>query len=262
MKIKPAEKSDSCGEQSSRVRGGFRALQGSLSSRERGLIAFGSLLVVTAGVYIPGLFQEIVDLDYSCWVQAVQPLGIGSLKEVLLYDSVRWKDLGYFAPLTALSFMADLWFGSVVGSPEVVHKAVNLLLHFGNVGLVLWLMRVLGFRRWTSFSVAALFALHPLQVSSLEWVAERKNLLMSCFVLWGLILYCFYHRTRRAALYRGAIGCFSLALLCKPAAVVFGVCVLLTDLLLLERRMSARAFLSKRAVPGCRNALGTGGYKD
>ncbi len=217
------------------------------SFQEIRLIAMGFLALVTVLVYLPGLFHEVVDLDYSCWVRAALPLELHTLKEVFCYDGARWKELGYFAPLTAASFMVDLWLGGTIGHQEVVHKVVNLLLHLLDTYLVLRLVRLLGFREWVSFTVAVIFALHPLQVTSLEWIPERKNLLMTCFFLSGIVLYCRFRSTHRSRDYFGLLGCFVAALLCKPAAVVFGPCLILTDALLLDRRITARAFL--RSAP-------------
>ncbi|MEW6352320.1 MAG: tetratricopeptide repeat protein [Thermodesulfobacteriota bacterium] len=221
------------------------------SFRDVRVIAVGCLALVTALVYLPALRQEVVELDYSSWVRAVQPLGLKTLIEVFAYDGARWKELGYFAPLTATSFMVDFYVGSVTGHQEAVHKLVNLLLHLVNTGLVLWLLRLLGFSDWVALAVAAIFALHPLQVSSLEWIPERKNLLMSSFFLSGLVLYCQYRnpvaRKRRFSYYAGSFGCFVGALLCKPAAVVFGPCLILTDALLLARGSTGRSLL--RSAP-------------
>ncbi len=222
-----------------------------LSPLQIQVIALGFLVLATVAVYLPGLFQEVVDLDYSGWVRAVQPFGWKTLKEVFSYDGARWKELGYFAPLTATSFMVDLYGGTVTGHQDVVHKTVNLLLHLVNTCLVVWLLRLLGFREWVRFAVAAIFALHPLQVTSLEWIAERKNLLMTGFFLGGLVFYSVYRgmigRAGQFLYYLGALGCFVAALLCKPAAVVFGPCLILTDVLLMDRRITSRTFL--RSAP-------------
>ena len=83
--------------------------------------------------------------------------------------------------------MVDLWLGRALGSTDAVLKSTNLALHLLNSLAVLWLIRCLGFSLWISFTVASIFTIHPLQVSTVAWIAERKNLLAGFSFLMGLL---------------------------------------------------------------------------
>jgi protein O-mannosyl-transferase len=211
------------------------------SPRGATIIAVTSLLLVAGTVYVSALSHEILDLDYSCWVQAVQPVNAGTLWRVITCDQSVWHGLGYFAPLTAVSFMGDLWFGSLIGSPELMHKLVNVALHLLNSLLVMWLIRALGFELWVAFGAALIFAVHPLQVSSVAWIAERKNLLTCTFFLSGLLCYCRYRRDGKYSSYGAVLVAYVLALLAKPSAVALGPCLFITDWFLIDRRLSGRS---------------------
>ncbi|MBI5571500.1 MAG: tetratricopeptide repeat protein [Desulfomonile tiedjei] len=225
------------------------------SSRTATLLAALVLLGVTVGVYYPCLSHEIIDLDYADWVQAAQPPGLKTLVQIFAYDANKWQHLGYFAPLTAASFMADLLIGAEARDLAAVHLGLNLLIHLLNGLAVLWLLRALRFDLWISFTAACLFSVHPLQVSTICWVAERKNLLASFFFLLGLICYvrCRLTGGRRTA-YVGALAACVLSLLSKPTAVVFGPCIVITDWFLIDRKLTKESLL--RAAPFL--ALGIG----
>ncbi len=212
------------------------------SSRTTALMAVG-LVVLVVAVYWPALFQEMVNYDEVQWIRAGEPPSWDRFVSIVTYDESVWGKLGYFAPLTAVSVMADRRIGELVGARDMVHKASNLLFHCLNCLLVLWLMRILGFDLWLSFTVTAIFAVHPLQVVSVAWLAERKNLLMSFFFLSGLILYCTYRARGSFCLYLAAPAAYCLALLSKPAAVALGPCMFVTDLLLMDKRFTARSAL-------------------
>jgi protein O-mannosyl-transferase len=212
-----------------------------LFSMRFGITAVASILLVAGTVYAPALSHEILDLDYSCWLQAVQPIDVHTLKRVVVCDPSVWQGLGYFAPLTAVSFMADLVAGSWTGHPELIHKAVNIALHLLNSLLVMWLVRILGFEPWVAFMSALIFAVHPLQVSTVAWIAERKNLLMCSFFVLALICHARYRRDGKYLTYAAVLAAYILALLAKPSAVALGPCVFISDLCLIDRRFTIRA---------------------
>lgn len=138
-------------------------------------------------------------------------------------------------PLTWLSLMLD---ATVSGaSPEVYH-ATNLLLHVANT-LILFLVldRITGCRFRCAF-VAALFAVHPLHVESVAWIAERKDVLSTLFWLLTLAAYVRYVARRSRATYAVVVALFALGLLAKPMLVTVPFVLLLLDYWPLERRRS------------------------
>lgn len=92
-------------------------------------------------------------------------------------------------PLTWLSHMLDV---QLFGLNPGAHHFINLLFHLANTLLLFGLFQRLGAAPWRSAFLAALFGLHPLQVESVAWVSERKNLLSAFFLLLAVRAYVNY----------------------------------------------------------------------
>lgn len=148
----------------------------------------------------------------------------------LTMDGARWAfTTGHAAnyhPLTWLSHMADV---SVWGLNPMGHHLTNVVLHAVN-SLLIWvvLLRFSGAAR-ESWTVALLFAVHPLHVESVAWVSERKDLLCAFFMLVSLAAYAGYVRNRRLSNYACMLFAFVCALLSKPMAVTLPFVMLVID---------------------------------
>ena len=129
-------------------------------------------------------------------------------------------------PLTWLSLMLDAQIGGL--SPRVFHLT-NLLFHIANVLLVFYILRRITGFDWRSAVVAALFAIHPLHVESVAWVAERKDVLSTFFWLLTMLAYGCYAAKPRAASYLLVTFLFALGLMAKPMLVTLPMVLLLID---------------------------------
>jgi len=152
-----------------------------------------------------------------------------------------------YSPLHMISYMLDYaLFGGVKPAGFFL---VNLLLHAAN-GLLLFflLLRVTG-RTWLCFVAAFIFLLHPVQVESVAWLSQRKNVLSMFFFLLSFLGYvlCTGKGTRGRTLlfYCVSLFAFALALLAKSAAVVLPLFLLLYDLCYLSREERGRWLLNK-----------------
>jgi len=165
----------------------------------------------------------------------------------LTLEGLKWAfTTGHAAnwhPLTWLSLMLDREFlGAGASGPHMV----NLLFHAANGVLLFLLLRRATGAHWWSAVVAGLFALHPLHVESVAWIAERKDVLSAFFGLLALVFYVRYaqspaartkqHATGqerlapwRSAAYRWALYFFALGLLSKPMLVTWPFVLLLLD---------------------------------
>ena len=118
-------------------------------------------------------------------------------KTGLTWEGMRWALFnpvaGDWHPLTVLSHMVDC---QLFGLNPWGHHLTNVLLHALNAGLVFVLLQQMTGAMWRSLLVAALFAVHPLRVESVAWVAERKDVLSGCFGLLALMAYARYARSR------------------------------------------------------------------
>ena len=131
-----------------------------------------------------------------------------------------------WVPLTTCSFMADVSLWGL--DPRWMHLE-NVAWHAGAAVLLFLALRRLTGRLGPSLLVAALFGLHPMNVESVAWIAERKNVLCAFFTL--LALWSWAHYARRPALapWLGSIAALALALLAKPMAVTLPCVLLLLD---------------------------------
>ncbi len=175
------------------------------------------------------------DGDYVTSDSAVKLLG--SFREIL-----STPVQGNFHPLTMLSLALNF---VLSGLNATSYHVVNLLLHLLNVILVFYFTwQLTKKQRWTAFITALLFAIHPLHVESVAWVAERKDVLYTFFFLAALITYLKYLEKRTWPVLAAVLGLFVLSLLSKPAAIIFPV-VLLTVDYYYHRLSAAGTYLEK-----------------
>ena len=148
----------------------------------------GLLVLVTIALYWPATSHDFVDYDDNMYVMDNTHVTSG-----LALGNARWAfGTGYAAnwhPVTWLSHMLDC---QLFGLKPWGHHLTNVLLHALNAGLVFALLRQMTGATWRSLLVAALFAVHPLRVESVAWVAERKDVLSGCFGLLALMAYVRY----------------------------------------------------------------------
>ena len=129
-------------------------------------------------------------------------------------------------PLTMLSHMLDCQvFGLAAGG----HHFTNVLLHTLAVLLLFLLLRQMTGALWPSAFVAAVFAIHPLHVESVAWVAERKDVLSAVFFMLTLGAYLRYVRKPSLGRYGLVLSLFAMGLMCKPMLVTLPFLLLLLD---------------------------------
>ena len=182
-------------------------------------------------VFLPVVDQPFLDYDDLRSVPEVdfieEGLSVSGLRQALSADL-----LANWIPVTVVSHMLDfeLW-----GQHPAGHYFVNLLLHAATaVLLFLFVSRATG-RLWPSFVAVAFWAIHPLRVESVAWIAERKDVLSGCFAAAVLLA---YERHSRAPSWRSylTVGCLlALGLLAKPMLVTLPILLLLVDVWPLER---------------------------
>jgi hypothetical protein len=137
-----------------------------------------------------------------------------------------------WVPLTTVSFMVD---ASLFGiSPMALHLE-NLAWHAAAAVLLYLSLRALTGSTWKSALVAALFGLHPINVESVAWITERKNVLCAFFTFASLRCWASYVQRGRVITWFSALILFAGALLAKPMAVTVPCALLLLDAWPLER---------------------------
>jgi Tfp pilus assembly protein PilF len=169
--------------------------------------------------------------------------------------SVMWafstNETGNWHPLTWFSHMLDV---QIFGINAKWHHLVNLLFHAINGVLLFLLLTALTGSNWQSAFVAAMFALHPLHVESVAWVAERKDVLSGMFWMLTLLLYSRYVQRPGPLRYMLTLGAFALGLMAKPMLVTIPVVLFLLDYWPLRRISFART--ETRPIEAQQPALG------
>jgi tetratricopeptide (TPR) repeat protein len=130
------------------------------------------------------------------------------------------------------------------------HHLTNLLLHIANTLLLFLVLRRMTKAPWQSAFVAALFALHPLHVESVAWVAERKDVLSAFFWMLTMGAYLFYVERPGLPRYLAVLLFFALGLMAKPMLVTLPFVLLLLDFWPLNRLEPARSAGELRMEPG------------
>jgi protein O-mannosyl-transferase len=136
-------------------------------------------------------------------------------------------DCYLYHPLTILSLMGDY---QLHGLHAGGYHFTNVVLHAASVILLFLILRQMTGALWRSVFVAAVFAIHPLRVESVAWVAERKDVLGTFFFMLTLCAYARYVRNPNSrARYLMVGAAFMLALLSKPTVVTLPFVLLLLD---------------------------------
>jgi tetratricopeptide (TPR) repeat protein len=144
----------------------------------------------------------------------------------LSVENVLWAFTSYWHPLTWLSHMLDC---EIYGLNPPGHHVHALLLHAANALLLFLVLRNMTGALWRSAFVAAVFALHPLRIESVAWVAERKDVLAAFFWMTTLWAYLKFTRKPSAANYILTIFIFAFGLMAKPTLVTLPFVVILLD---------------------------------
>jgi protein O-mannosyl-transferase len=215
------------------------------------------LTAATLAVFWPVVDHAFVNYDDNCYIVHNPQIQAG-----LTWQGMAWAfgrlhgDHTYWHPLTWVSHMVDC---QLFGTKPAGHHLVSLLFHTLNSLLVFLVFKRLTGAFWRSALLAALFSLHPLQVDSVAWVAERKNLLSATFFLLTIWAYGRYVEVRRQSgevrgqrsvvsgqssetpdpvsrithhtsrFYLVSLGFLALGLMCKPVLVTVPFVLLLLD---------------------------------
>jgi len=196
-----------------------------ISPEKQKLIIYIVLILATLAVFWQVNQYSFVNFDDHVYV--TQNIHIQS---GITLDGCRWAlgthYLGLWNPLVWLSFMFDYQlYGLNAGS----YHLTNLILHILSALLLFWLFNRMTGAIWKSAFVAAFFALHPLHVESVAWIAERKDVLSAFFWMLTLCLYVYYTEKPVIKRYLPVVFSFVVALMSKPMVVTLPVIMILLD---------------------------------
>lgn len=183
------------------------------------------------GVYSQVARHPFINYDDDPYVTGNPHVRAGLTWETLTWASQAYE-AGNWHPLTWLSHAADC---ELYGLNASGHHGTSLLIHCVNVVLLFLLLWRSTGATWKSLCVTALFAVHPLNVESVAWIAERKNVLSTMFFLLAIGPYGWYAQKPQVRRYVAVVLLFALGLASKPMVITLPFVLLLLDVWPLQR---------------------------
>ena len=224
---------------------------GKLLHTHRHILVGVLLAVITLAAFWRVLDCGFINFDDGSYVTENRHVQAGFTRE-----SVRWaltaRYQATWQPLVWLSYMLD---HQLYGLKPYGYHLTNLLLHIANTLLLFLIFRRMTGSLWRSGFVAALFAIHPLHVESVAWVAERKDVLSGLF--WMLAMWAYVGYADRGGVGRYVLVMLALALglMAKPVLVTLPLAFLLLDYWPLRRITLGTAKAGNAARPGWKLVL-------
>ena len=183
---------------------------------------------------------DFIDYDDDLYVYKNQHVLNGLTADGVIWAFTTNRSANWH-PLTWLSLMLDCQlFGP---GPGRIHL-INVLLHLANTLLLFAVLKKMTGSLWPSAFVAAAFALHPMHVESVAWIAERKDVLSTFFFLLTLAAYAGYVKRPSVYRYMLSLVLFAVGLMAKPMLVTLPFVLLLLDYWPLNRLMAQTAATS------------------
>jgi tetratricopeptide (TPR) repeat protein/ABC-type maltose transport system permease subunit len=195
------------------------------SQRHRKIIVSLLLVLFTLLIYNPVVHNGFVSFDDPGYLTTNRHIHSG-----LTWDTVKWAfsstSQANWHPLTWISHALD-W--QLFGDKPAGHHYVNVLLHAICTILLFLFFENTTRQVWKSAVLAALFAAHPMNVESVAWVSERKNVLCTVFFLLALLAYRTYAYQPSVKRYLLVAFWFALGLMSKPMVITLPFVLLLLD---------------------------------
>jgi tetratricopeptide (TPR) repeat protein len=207
------------------------------------------------------VFGQTVNHDFVSYDDDIYVCDNSHVVRGLTGEGAAWAITAHYAfnwhPLTWLSHMLDCQF---YGLKAAGHHLTSVLLHAAAAVLLFLALRRMTRALWPSAWVAAVFAIHPLRVESVAWVAERKDVLSGLLFMLTLWFYARYvERPRSWGRYLAVLASFALGLTAKPMLVTLPLVLLLLDYWPLGRMSRGQMLSEKPPAPSGRGAGGEGG---
>jgi Tfp pilus assembly protein PilF len=184
-------------------------------------------MLIALNVFV---YAQVRHFDFVNWDDQIYLTENPRVQAGLSASNISWAlttaHSPYWHPLTWLSHMLDV---TLYGMNPGPHHVTSLIIHIANSLLVFLLLRRMTKATGAPAFVAAVFAVHPLHVESIAWLAERKDVLSTLFLLLAIWAYVRYVDRPRLARYLAVICAYVPALMSKPMVVTLPAVLLLLD---------------------------------
>lgn len=215
-------------------------LQKILSGKYQTALICGCLIILILSVYAKVITYDFIVFDDDLYITDNE-----HVKKGFTSQSVKWAlstPSPYWHPLTWLSHMTDC---ELFGLNPGGHHATSIFIHILNTLLLFIVFLKMTGDKWKSAFLSAVFALHPINVDSVAWIAERKNVLSTLFGFLTMLCYTLYVKKPKIKSYLVTVFVFALSLMAKPMLVTLPFLFLLLDYWPLNRVQ----FLSEKENP-------------
>lgn len=184
-----------------------------------------ALIVIVFAVYLQVGNHAFLNYDDNIYVTGNPHVADGISAKSIIWAFTTFEASNWH-PITWLSHMID---AELYDMDPAGHHLTSVAIHaISTVLLFLLLLRISGLP-WHSSCVAILFAVHPLHVESVAWIAERKDVLSALFWFLTLLWYAHYTAQQRRLYYLLALASFVVGLMAKPMLVTLPIVMLLLD---------------------------------
>jgi protein O-mannosyl-transferase len=185
------------------------------------------IIILTAAVYVPVINQSFSNWDDPKHVGIIWKPGWERAWRIVSDVRLQHLEVRYYSPLYFLSLMADQVLVGARDRPEAwISKLNNVLFHIANTLLLFAILLMAGAGRRAAMVGALVFAIHPIQVGTVAWIVERKNVLAVLFYLSAFLMFVKYLRSARTVYVPITITLFVAGLLSKPSVVTLPVACL------------------------------------
>ncbi|MCD6065793.1 MAG: transrane and repeat-containing protein [Bacteroidetes bacterium] len=188
--------------------------------------------------FSPVLYADFVNYDDPDYVLNNSFLKHFSIKNTVFL--LKSSKIDMFIPLTQFSYLLDYSLG---GMKAFGFHLCSLLLHILNAILIFFLVRKISGKEPAAFFIALLFAIHPLHVESVAWIAERKDVLYLFFYLLAFGAYIKYRENNKWTWYGLCLLLFICSCFSKPMAITFPLVLVLYDIFALKKTLKTTWFI-------------------
>jgi protein O-mannosyl-transferase len=197
------------------------------------IIVLVSLVLVGLILYIyaPSWRYGFLTYDDAIYVSQNPQVSHGLTRQGFIWAFTTGHAANWH-PVTWLSHMLDV---QIFGMAAGLHHLINVIFHIANTLLLFWLLLRITGSSGRSAVIAALFAVHPLHVESVAWIAERKDVLSTFLGFLTIHAYVNYVRKPRQSTMLGVALIYALGLMAKPMLVTLPFLMILLDLWPLRR---------------------------
>jgi protein O-mannosyl-transferase len=189
------------------------------------------LVAITLAAFLPCCRNGFVEYDDQLYVTANPRVQAG-----LTGDGIRWAitdtHIAVWHPLAWWLLQLD---AELFGLAPAGFHFTSIIFHVASVVMLFWALRLMTETTWPAATVAAVFAVHPLRVESVAWVAERKDALATFFFVLALLGYARYVRRPGLARYLLVVAAMAIGPTAKPTLVTLPFVLLLLDFWPLKR---------------------------